>query len=119
MLSPMIIHPLHQQQEETVKLNPLRLPAPENSIVKITSKGGGGTNNTTASFSGQQQHQQHVFAKATSFDKDLKNYGISMECDMAKVFGFQTNGEVVVEVVEDLTQCEIQMLEVSGMFLLC
>ena len=88
----------YQQQEEAVRLNPLKLPVPENSIIKITSKGGG--------------NSKHVFAKATSFDKDLKNYGLSMEMDMSKEFGFQNNGEVVVEVVEH-AQCEIQMLEVS------
>ncbi|KAL5269857.1 hypothetical protein ACHWQZ_G003359 [Mnemiopsis leidyi] len=91
------IHCLQKPQEDPVKLNPNKIQAPENSLIKISSKG----NSTT-----------HVFAKVTAFDKELKNHGLSMEYDMSKVFEFQSNEEVVVEVVQE-SSCEIHMVEVT------
>ena len=88
---------LKQLQEDPVKLNPNKISAPENSLIKISSKGNSST---------------HVFAKVTAFDKELKNHGLSMEYDMSKVFEFQSNEEVVVEVVQE-SSCEVHMVEVS------
>lgn len=80
-----------------MKLNSNKIPAPENSLIKISSKGSNST---------------HVFAKVTAFDKELKNHGLSMEYDMSKVFEFHSNEEVVVEIVQQ-SSCEIHMVEVS------
>ena len=91
------LHKFWQPQEDPVKLNPNKILAAENSLIKISSKGNSST---------------HVFAKVAAFDKELKNHGLSMEYDMSKVFEFQSNEEVVVEVVQE-SSCEIHMVEVS------
>lgn len=79
-----------------MKVNPNKIPIPEKSIVKITSK-----NNI----------QSCVFAKITAFDKDLK-YGLSIDIDLEKAFNFVHNEEVEVELVTE-EDCEIQMVELT------
>ena len=61
-------------------------------------------------------NEPNLETQVTAFEKDLKNHGLSIDIDMTRVFKFQSNEEVVVEVVTK-EECEVHMIEVRSFFL--